>query len=68
MLSGATLTWPSSAELEAGQAAESRDVLVLFADRLLQNFDLDLAGLFGDQGRIDVLALERRELRAAARR
>ena len=45
-------------KLEARQAAESRDVLILFADRLLQNLDLDLAGFFGHHGRIDVFALK----------
>ena len=45
-------------ELETGQATESRDVLVLFADRLLQDVDLDFASLFGDHPGIDVLTLE----------
>ena len=32
-------------ELEAGQSAERGDVLILFADRLAEDIDLDVRGL-----------------------
>ena len=44
------------AEREAGDAAESGDVLVLLADRLLQQVDLDVAGLLGEFARMDDVA------------
>ena len=37
-------------ELEAGQAAEGGDVLVLLADRLAEHVDLDVARLLGELG------------------
>src|SRR5581483_2552828 len=41
------------AEGEAGQPAESRDVLVLLADRLAEEVDLDVAGLLGKLARMN---------------
>ena len=41
------LDLPVGQEAEAGDPAEGRDVLVLLADRLLENVDLDLASLLG---------------------
>ena len=47
-------------EAEAGDPAEGRDVLVLLADRLLEDVDLDLAGLLGQLAGMDqVLHLRR---------
>ena len=46
-------------EVEAGDAAERRDVLVLLADRAAEPLDLDLAGLAAEVGRRDVVALHR---------
>jgi len=46
-------------KFEAGETAVRGDVLVLFADGLLQDFDLDFAGFFGDNSGIDVFPLER---------
>ena len=45
MRSGAAATRAVGRELEARQAAEGRDVLVLLADRLTQPVDLDVARL-----------------------
>ena len=45
--SGLTPTVPSVAEVEAGDAAERRDVLILFSDGPLEHVDFDVAGLFG---------------------
>ena len=44
-------------ELEAGDAAERGDVLVLLADRLLEQVDLDVAGLLGQLLRVDEVLL-----------
>ena len=44
---------------EAGDPAESRDVLVLLADRLLEDVDLDLARLLGQLAGVDQVLLLR---------
>ena len=54
--SGVRLDRAVAAEVEAGDAAERRDVLVLLADRLLQHVDLDVAGLLGQFARMDDVA------------
>ena len=46
-------------ELEARDAAERRDVLILLADRPSEDVDLDAACLLGELGGADVLALPR---------
>ncbi len=45
-------------ELEHRRAAERRDVLVLLADRLLQQIDLDVAGHLGQLARVHEVPLE----------
>ena len=47
---------PVAAESEAGDAAEGRDVLVLLADRLVEQIDLDVAGLLGEFARMNDVA------------
>ena len=46
---------------EAGDAAEGGDILVLLADRLLEDLDLDAAGLLGQLLRMDQILLQRVE-------
>ena len=46
--SGATSTRAILAEFEGRDAAEGGDVLILFADRLAEKIDFDMAGLLGE--------------------
>ena len=55
--SGAAFDLVAGRELEAGQPAERGDVLVLLADLLLEQVDLDVAGLLGQLARVDQVLL-----------
>ena len=54
----ADMDLPVFSKLEAGQAPEGRDVLILLAHRLLQQIDLDPAGFLGHHTGVDIFALQ----------